>query len=254
MNLKDALMCAIASDAVYCEWTECRKKLDEYIDSQYVTRILDYEGSQAYGFKRDADTAVIAFRGTDPHINDIVANLMVWHDNSVTQGDVHTGFKRELDKIYPALLKWIKSRAINKTTTVYVTGHSLGGAMASLCAARLHNEGYNVILYTYGSPRVGDKKWASQFESIEVYRFINCNDIVTVVPPHGLYHHIGKVCYLDYNGKLHQGLSWIRRFHDKIRGLFRAWQKGEPFSSLYDHESHRYVEKINALLTYEKGN
>jgi len=44
-----------------------------------------------------------------------------------------------------------------------VTGHSLGAAMSTFAAADLNNLGYSVILYNYGSPRVGDNNFYSWF-------------------------------------------------------------------------------------------
>lgn len=48
---------------------------------------------------------------------------------------------------------------------IYVTGHSLGGSIAVLTAAELSvDDDYNVAtVYTYGKPRVGNKKFASWF-------------------------------------------------------------------------------------------
>ena len=55
-----------------------------------------------------------------------------------------------------------------------ITGHSLGGAMATICAKRLSEEYENVhCLYTYGSPRVGGRKFVKSFLSSNRYRFRN---------------------------------------------------------------------------------
>jgi predicted lipase len=48
-----------------------------------------------------------------------------------------------------------------------VTGHSLGGALATHATAQLLVAGINVEqFYTYGSPRVGDSKFTSWFDNL----------------------------------------------------------------------------------------
>ena len=70
---------------------------------------------------------------------------------------------------------------------IYVTGHSLGGAIAVLTAAELSLEKYDYNLatvYTYGKPRVGNKKFASWFDDrLDGFRIIHNKDIVPANPP-----------------------------------------------------------------------
>jgi len=68
-----------------------------------------------------------------------------------------------------------------------VTGHSLGGAIAVLTAAELSLEEYDYNLatvYTYGKPRVGNKKFAKWFDDrLEEFRIIHYKDIIPANPP-----------------------------------------------------------------------
>lgn len=72
--------------------------------------------------------------------------------------------------------------------TVLVTGHSLGGALAIIFFAQVLHEQKpwlrNAWLYTYGSPRVGDKRFARflSSESARIFHLVNNNDIVPRVP------------------------------------------------------------------------
>ena len=66
---------------------------------------------------------------------------------------------------------------------VFVTGHSLGGALATLAASHIDSLGFDVDLYTFASPRVGDMKFAESFKRMKCYRIANSEDVVTVVPP-----------------------------------------------------------------------
>jgi triacylglycerol lipase len=78
-----------------------------------------------------------------------------------------------------------------KNSQLFVTGHSLGGALATL--ATVHIVKYcttenllafkKPILYTYASPRVGNPMFASHFKELECYRIANSEDLVVSVPP-----------------------------------------------------------------------
>lgn len=244
-DIETAYMCAEASAFVYLDWDECEQKLKKYMGTAAKPKHFEVNDAQAYAFKVDKETAVIAFRGTES-INDALADLNSFHSDSDLGGDVHSGFKGEIDKIWPDVLKWVRSRYINKETTkIIVTGHSLGAAMATICTARLHDEGYDVTLYNFGSPRVGDKEWGKNLEGVDIYRFVNTSDIVTTVPPFGFYSHVGQLKYLSCTGNIHDNISFFQKIKDKMKGHFRAWKKGQFFSAVYDHFMAKYLEKIN---------
>ena len=67
---------------------------------------------------------------------------------------------------------------------VFVTGHSLGGAIATLAALHIRKTTpFRLpILYTFASPRVGDPQFAQHFEPLECYRIANSEDLVTTIP------------------------------------------------------------------------
>ena len=96
---------------------------------------------------------VLAFRGTEPtQMSDVQADLKAWKSKSKTDGKVHDGFYDEINKVWKEILPLIKN---NKP--LYICGHSLGGAMATIAASRLEEQ--TEALYTFGSPRVGYKKF-----------------------------------------------------------------------------------------------
>jgi len=63
---------------------------------------------------------------------------------------------------------------------LWITGHSLGGALAALSFARIPEA---TGLYLYGTPRVGDKDFLNHFEGRPVWRIENARDPVPMVPP-----------------------------------------------------------------------
>ena len=73
-----------------------------------------------------------ACRGTEPHDwNDVRADLDLGKAVAETVGWVHRGFKREVDDLWPRL----EQALVNNTRSLWFTGHSLGGAMAAICAS-----------------------------------------------------------------------------------------------------------------------
>jgi hypothetical protein len=86
---------------------------------------------------------------------------------------------------------------------IWLTGHSLGAALATLAADRFQDvQG----LYTFGSPRVGDRQFQKNFQ-LRAYRVVNGDDIVARVPPKGIYRHVGALKFIDHQGRIDDGLD-----------------------------------------------
>nr|WIL04115.1 class 3 lipase [Cedratvirus lena] len=64
---------------------------------------------------------------------------------------------------------------------IYIAGHSLGGALATL-ATFYQKQNYKTVTYVYGSPRVGNVNFSSSLSEIPFYNVQNDNDIVCQVP------------------------------------------------------------------------
>ena len=215
----------------------------------------DTEGAQCH-IAKNSDAIIIAFRGTEPkQFSDIKADLMAWKKRSRSVGQVHAGFKGEVDKLWADIRVSLGRKAGRH---IYVCGHSLGGAMATICASRLKSEtkkGRVEGLYTYGSPKVGGKKFVWNLDVIELehHRFVNNNDIVTKVPfALMMYRHCGELCYINYHGNTRKMTTW-QRIKDQFRGIMRAWQKGEPFDGARDHSISAYEKKLENVCLQSKN-
>jgi len=91
-------------------------------------------------------------------------------------------------------VKTLKSK--HSSANVVVTGHSLGAAEAMLAAVVQRQLGYNVLFYSYGCPRVGEKNFSDFFDGLITgtnLRAVYKNDPVPTVPYHDLmnYDHAG---------------------------------------------------------------
>lgn len=123
---------------------------------------------------RQARRGVLVFRGTNCFEN-WFSNLNTFQSPWHRGGMVHQGFKQEFHRIWPAI-----ETALNETNLPMIyTGHSLGGALATLAASDTPPR----AVYTFGSPKVGDAAFAMTLSEIPVYRVTMPGDIVTTVPP-----------------------------------------------------------------------
>ncbi len=231
---------AILSGLAYGEPSEVNKKFRKH--GFYDTKFCNKRGAQCYVVWNDTD-AVICFRGTEPkEMSDIKADLNAIQKQGLhNKGDVHGGFQGEINKIWDLILEKVNELKNHK---IYITGHSLGGAMATICAKRLQEQKIEVqCLYTYGSPRVGDRRWVKSLQ-IPHYRFQNNNDVVCKVPFWFMgYRHHGKSVYISYTGKICKMSMW-RRFIDGMRGRFKAWSKKQFFDGIYDHNITTYTKRV----------
>jgi triacylglycerol lipase len=169
--------------------------------------------------------AVLAFRGTDrddPRNARSDANtLPLSRDGYI----VHTGFWEALEQVWrqevePLLAGFLQAHA---GAPIYFTGHSLGAALATIAVAR--SSVPNCALYTIGSPRVGDDRFARRVleKTNRVFRFVNCQDVVTQVPPEvplaSYFRHVGQELYIDRKGAIHEHPSELLKGADVVQGI-----------------------------------
>lgn len=213
-----------------------------------TTEFYERDGAQAYRFMNKHDL-VIACRGTQPtEFNDISADLKAMPVMAETVSRVHRGFKAEVDELWPMISEDIARKA-NLGKTLWFCGHSLGAAMATIMASRcMHDIELNdpVELYTFGSPRVGWKKYCNSLNVVH-HRWKNNNDIVTTVPPRLMgYKHHGNEHYMNAYGEVRQLTGW-QRFKDKCRGMWMGIKAG-GIDNFSDHSMTHYIanlEKFN---------
>ncbi len=178
-------------------------KFTEYKSIIFPERLPFFSETVPFGFiaERQLENGVpgifIVFRGT--------LTKAEWYFNSQFKqtyfmgnsdlGLVSSGF----NKIYirPGHLPDVKSleqtvidtlKMCSPNSQIFVTGHSLGGALATMATlhiakSRDHSIINKPILYTYASPRVGNKQFAQHFYHLECYRIANSEDMVVRVPP-----------------------------------------------------------------------
>jgi triacylglycerol lipase len=161
---------------------------------------------------------ILVFRGTEP------ASLSDWLTNAKLPlvesggGKVHQGFQAGLSEIWQPLLARLSE--FRRHQPLLLAGHSLGGALATLAAAGLHEAGQRVDgLYTFGAPRVGDRAFSACFNhDLQhcTFRLVNNQDLVPHLPPRALgYSHVGQLMSFDGADPANcPALPWLEALED----------------------------------------
>jgi len=147
------------------------------------------------------DKLIVAFRGTDSWQNweaNFKTDLIEFDD---TGRRAHRGFLEEYYKIHPRLVD-----VVSEDLSV-ITGHSLGGALATICSLHFPN----ALTVTYGAPAVGDRYFVDSLENH--YRCVYANDIVPKLPPSPEYRQ-SQDCYVIHrSGRVTYGWPWTKSIY-----------------------------------------
>ena len=204
-----------------------------------IVQFFDVDGAQGYLLK-GADAHVLSFRGTEvTEKSDVLADLKAGKNLEASGGKVHVGFKDELNKLWPAI-----TVSLANIDTLYVTGHSLGAAMATIAASRIQTK--VIALVTFGSPRAGNQEFVNSL-TVTHYRVQNNCDDVTKVPflLMGFAHH-GTHKYMNFDGEFRNFTAW-QQIKDMVRSRLKARAKGQKFIGVFDHMMENYIAKLAKL-------
>ena len=248
---KQAHLFALISNYAYLGKEEGEAKFEKL---GFDAVLIDVNESQAYVLNNSNDV-IVACRGTQPsEFKDIAADLKAnMVPSSTGIGKVHYGFKTSVDNIWPMLSEILSK--YGKTKTIWCTGHSLGAAMATIVAYKSQRDPSMPnpqALFTYGSPKAGNKEYIKGIESIGVqhFRFVNNADIVTAVPlwPYG---HFGGMYYMNHWGNI-RTLTVKQLVKDRYRGFIKGVKRGQ-INFFTNHDINRYCENLLKLSKGEKN-
>jgi len=124
------------------------------------------------------NATVFAFRGSSD-IQNWISNFEFeltspYPDKSIK---VHKGLHNEYLKYQDTLIHYLPA----PNTKVIITGHSSGAALSMFMAYDIYKL-YDVSVYTFGKPRIGNGAFAESASPIQHYRITHMNDIVPHVP------------------------------------------------------------------------
>jgi triacylglycerol lipase len=147
--------------------------------------------TQGFVARRD-DIVVVAFRGTEPINADDWLSDVNYHQCTLSDdvpGLLHSGFANALgDGVTEQMRDALANLVGGEETRLFLTGHSLGGALAVVAAALLHFHFHRKVagVFTYGQPRVGNPSFSAAFDHAlgpVTFRYVNDMDVVPHVPP-----------------------------------------------------------------------
>lgn len=157
-----------------------------------------------FAYRESDETVFVIFRGTESW-KDVLTDASVYKnplpfmEDTAPSAKVHRGFFTHYRAVLDAVKEYITRHTDRKR--VVITGHSLGAAIAVLCASRIKDDfdDDNVRCVVFGCPRVGNSAFVRRAEEIiDIERFVVGNDPVSDIPTRLRWKHVGRVIrYVD---------------------------------------------------------
>jgi triacylglycerol lipase len=233
LSLRNARLLGQAAAVSYNDENSCRQwaaanGLDEAFD--FFSSSPAFPRTDTNGFvAQNSQMVLVAFRGTNPRLPvDWFTDLNALRETvSDLPGKVHQGFNEALRAVWgppPAGKEILPQRLLDRGgRAVWITGHSLGGALAELCAAQAFFVNHVPIqgIYTFGQPRVGDETFGKAVQNSlggEIFRFINDKDIVPRVPWFTTgFRHYGSEIFFNHQRKQENRAPSVEMLLEAIR-------------------------------------
>jgi triacylglycerol lipase len=195
----------------------------------------------------EANTQHVTIRGTANRENFLEDIDFTVHQTAGASIPVAVGF----DRVARRILADVTAR-LNKQHKTYVTGHSLGGAVATLLAFYLIEDGYNVGgVVTFGQPRftTSDGVESGRLRALSgvLVRVVDENDVVPMLPPgsertgsYGPFEHVGREIIL-LDGAYYVDLPNHTADHLSVDESWREWASAR----LRDHHMANYLARLS---------
>jgi triacylglycerol lipase len=242
-----AALCQFSADAYESSHGSTESRPTVIDDEITDTRAVIYQGEK---------DMVVSFRGTQD-----LRNWLTDLDAALTARDgckIHAGFWRALDGVFAGLNQTVFGPR-HESRRIWLTGHSLGGALAMLYAWRNVNLFRSVPfagLYTFGQPRVGNAAFRDSFPfraglNACAFRVVNAVDLVPHVPwLCGCYRHCGhEVYYESQISNLKFQIDrplWLYALDDVMAMVSETVNPTSAEQWLADHHVSRYVALLSA--------
>jgi pimeloyl-ACP methyl ester carboxylesterase len=196
----NALFLAKACDLAYYAETEGAPRFRSELGLE--AKLISVDNTQVY-VAQDDSSIVVAFRGSEaPTTLDGLKDWLLTNANNYlilptgragtdfaaagVDARFHRGFLEALEMIWTPLLAAIQEAQKTKDRPLWVTGHSLGGALALLAAWRLQRSFIEVQeIVTFGAPMIGNdaasQAFAREFPG-KIFRYVDMEDLVPHLP------------------------------------------------------------------------
>ena len=270
----NALRLSLLANAAYLNQEDARRVANGLGLPQFEWIDLTEQFRDVFGFAAGCDDyAVLAFRGTDnlkdwmTNLNAAPARFSWFFEGAREVGEVHSGFTlavrhsweaiaNAVDKVMPRppTSPDLKGLSTNTQPTLWLTGHSLGGALAVLCGAAFSMTTTIRLVsgvYTFGQPRVGLFNFCNNYNQLlrsRTFRFVNREDLVPRVPFRGWdYADVGNMIHFDSSGTpVLESLQWRNFLSRSIEGFKEFFSISTHFGADVGDHSYRGYENLIA--------
>lgn len=213
------------SDIAYETSDEIRNEKLIQLGANSIASFSDMKKNRTHGYACIIENkAWLFFRGTDGS-NDFLVDL-----NCISKNGVHRGFLSDWKKLEPQVTNWLNENGSDQTTFA-LTGHSLGAAIAILCARHIHTTYPGMIsdIITFGAPPVFYSSVAEDFgrlklpdepfsESLQYRckRYVNQSDFITWLPCLVGLKHVGEEYRIGNDGVWARFISLLKKIDHKL--------------------------------------
>jgi len=191
-----------------------------------------------------AKVQYIAIRGTANKRNLIEDIELRIREDLALAIPVHIGFDATARTLYADMQPYLK-----KNYRTYITGHSLGGAVAALLAIHMVDDGYKVDrVVTFGQPKFTTTDGVQKLGFLTLTRVVDENDVIPMLPPttifnrvYGVYEHAGPEVILL------EGPHYVfLPTHDADRISIGEFGRSLDIANLKDHHMDNYLSRLSA--------
>ncbi len=212
LNLRNAWWLADAALLAYSGETAVSDAFTRAGIAGDVRCFSGVHSTQAYVLSM-REAIVLSFRGTQlddfwSSVLDFVVDAQFLPVPDSHGNLVHAGFLAALEEVWTPVSAHLLAEQTKKARPLWITGHSLGAALATLAANVCADDSRFRLtgVYTFGSPRVGDPGFCDRIR-VPFFRFRNDSDIVPHLPLGLLFRHAGTLEFIDGAGHLHRNLE-----------------------------------------------
>ncbi len=248
ISFLDALL-----DAADIQWLDCFKN-EKTASYAWLLKKTAYDVEK----NTQRDCLILIFRGTNG-IDNWKLNANAVQKKHAKTGNVHSGFY----DAYLSIEEQLKRNEDLKKLPVILAGHSLGAALSILTISSLSNSLNVEACYTFGSPKIGDLEFCNSVPNKKIYRVINRNDIVTMLPfdfLNNTYKHCGESHYftadkhhIDQSEKeilnMQQNdlpdIKQVKNINSFLK-IIKSFERDIP-SYLSDHAPVNYLVRLNSV-------
>lgn len=260
----DAFSLSIAAQLAQCSLLIYVKE-DAFIQERLAeagfsdSQTFDQLGTYAFLAENEGNL-IIAFRGTETGDQTDYLTDAKFNQTSFTEhGTAHSGFVEALAQVSSDLRQSIDERLQeNPGKRVWITGHSMGGALATLFA--IEHPDLVTAVYTFGAPRAVGRQLAGHCQaSLPLFRIVNNNDLVPRLPSPPFYEHIGSTYFLTAERNLIIDPAGLETWTERAKGhseflkrlVSEHWMRKDfsaiPSAYFVDHSPRLYAELLIEL-------